>query len=342
MPIAGPRAAGCGDAVIATRDKGTETDSRSTGMSRVSACLVTFAPVPELPACLAALAAQSRPLHEVIVVDNGGDPAVLATVRAAPVVTRLICNGANEGFAAAMNRAIDAAAGDVIFTVNPDAIPAADFVERALARLAAEPRVGAVAGRLLRMDGESGGEARLDSAGVRLGFLRRPKDRGAGLPAAGRFLAEEDVDSACAALALFRRAALEVVRDARGGCFDARFFAYREDVDLCWRLRRHGWRILYVPPATGLHRRGWRERSRRSVPAALRRHSLKNRLLMIARNESVPSLLLRLPALVAHEIGTFLFALAREPEIVPAWPLALRLLPSVLRERRAERRRESP
>ncbi len=50
---------------------------------------------------------------------------------------------------------------------------------------------------------------------------------------------------------LVRRSAFEQV-----GGFDEAYFMYLEDVDLCWRLGRAGWRVAYVPTAEVTHLQG--------------------------------------------------------------------------------------
>ncbi len=59
---------------------------------------------------------------------------------------------------------------------------------------------------------------------------------------------------ACAGAALFRRSALNEVAEIDGTVLDPDFFMYCEDVDLSWRLRLLGHRILYVPSAIVYHR----------------------------------------------------------------------------------------
>ena len=49
-----------------------------------------------------------------------------------------------------------------------------------------------------------------------------------------------------------RRAALEAARDGAGEVLDERLLAYKEDVDLGWRIRRAGYRIVYEPAARAL------------------------------------------------------------------------------------------
>ncbi len=67
-------------------------------------------------------------------------------------------------------------------------------------------------------------------------------------PDVGQYDRCEEVFSACGAALLLRRAAL-----LHAGLLDERMFMYYEDVDLCWRLRMHGWKVLYVPQSVVRH-----------------------------------------------------------------------------------------
>jgi N-acetylglucosaminyl-diphospho-decaprenol L-rhamnosyltransferase len=60
-----------------------------------------------------------------------------------------------------------------------------------------------------------------------------------------------DVDWVSGALVFLRRRALDSV-----GGWDERYFMYMEDVDLCWRLRRVGWRVAYDPAGRATHVQG--------------------------------------------------------------------------------------
>jgi GT2 family glycosyltransferase len=153
--------------------------------------------------------------------------------------------------------------------------------------------------------------------------MGRAFDRGMGGPAEGRFLTPADVDGACMACALFRREALLQARDGAGEILDSRFFAYKEDVDLSWRLRRAGYRIRYLPEASATHERGWREGRRREIPVWIRRLSLRNRWFTILKNESALSLALRMAIYVPWEVAIAGYLLLREPRVLPAYPAIL-------------------
>ena len=60
-----------------------------------------------------------------------------------------------------------------------------------------------------------------------------------------------EIDAGTAACLLVRRAALDKV-----GLFDPEFFMYGEDLDLCFRLRKGGWKIFYLPDAVSVHVKG--------------------------------------------------------------------------------------
>lgn len=95
-----------------------------------------------LRVCLAALAAQSVPPFEIVVVDNGSvdDSAAVALAAGARVVTEPVV-----GISAAASTGYDAACGDVIARLDADSDPPADWIERIAADLA-DPAVDAVTG----------------------------------------------------------------------------------------------------------------------------------------------------------------------------------------------------
>ena len=64
----------------------------------------------------------------------------------------------------------------------------------------------------------------------------------------GQYDSPEEVFAFCGASALLRRRMLEDV-----GLFDDSFFVYYEDMDLSWRARLRGWKILYTPTSIVRH-----------------------------------------------------------------------------------------
>jgi GT2 family glycosyltransferase len=91
------------------------------------------------------------------------------------------------------------------------------------------------------------------------------------------------VFGACAAAALYRRRMIQDV-SVDGHFFDPDFFAYREDADVAWRAQLLGWNTIYTPEAVGYHVRSVTPLNRRSTPAFINMHSVKNRFLMRVKN----------------------------------------------------------
>lgn len=99
---------------------------------RVSVVIPAHNDAPLLEQCLAALAAQTRPADEVIVVDNASTDATAAVARNAGA--RLLSEPV-RGIMRATALGFDAATGDVIARVDADSRPPADWIERVLGLL---------------------------------------------------------------------------------------------------------------------------------------------------------------------------------------------------------------
>ena len=66
---------------------------------------------------------------------------------------------------------------------------------------------------------------------------------------------------------------------------DPAFFLYKEDIELCLRLRAAGWHLLYQPALRALHCRGWQS-ERQAVPWSLRLTAAANEIRLYCRHPS--------------------------------------------------------
>lgn len=112
-------------------------------MPRVSVVIPSFNDASLLRGCLAALAVQSRPADEIVVVDNDStdDTAAVATAAGARVVHEPI-----RGIFPATAAGFDAARGDLLLRLDADSVPPPDWIERVEAAFVAEPRLDALSG----------------------------------------------------------------------------------------------------------------------------------------------------------------------------------------------------
>jgi GT2 family glycosyltransferase len=204
----------------------------------------------DLSACLDALLAQEGAAADLLVVDNGSTDDTVALVRGRYQTARLVENGRNLGFSAGMNVGIrllreTSEPPDVVVLLNQDTIVAPDWLANILAPFEQDERVGAVGCKIYYPDGRT-----LQHAGAWLEPGRAiPRHYGYGELDEGQYDQPRDLEWVTGAALALRRSALDDV-----GLFDEGYSpAYIEDIDLCWRLRRAGYRVHYAPTATLRH-----------------------------------------------------------------------------------------
>jgi len=309
----------------------------------VSVVLVTWNSAQYLRRCLEGLRQQSHGQVELIAVDNASSDDSAALVE--PHARTLIRNGTNRGFSAAVNQGIAAARGAYVLLLNPDCYLEPQYIERLVAAMDG-PDVGSATGMLMRAQGSNiepiGG---IDSCGIRMTRTGRHLD----IQSAERRAqsAEAAVTSALCPLpsalwevfgvsgaaAMFRMTFLRDVA-VDGEIFDEDFFAYREDADLAWRGRLFGWRALCEPRAVAYHVRRVTPEARRSLPAEINMHSVKNRFLLRLKNEGLYLALRNAPFELARDLIVLLAALTVERSSLPAFGWLWRNRARVLAKRR--------
>jgi len=226
----------------------------------VSAVIVNWNTRDLLLRCLAALGVALRDQsHEVWLVDNGSqDGSVEATQTGFPAV-RIIANPENRGYAAAVNQGLAGARGRYVLLLNTDALPMADAIHTLFGFLESHPGAAAAGGQLLRPDGSRQNSIAnfpslttelLNKSLLRLLLPGRFPGKGRDTPA------PVEVESLVGACLLVRR---EVVD--RIGSLDERYFFFLEETDWCYRMRRAGYGIYYVPQARIYHLQGASARS---------------------------------------------------------------------------------
>ncbi len=259
---------------------------------RVSVSLVTHRSRSHIDACLAALRTQ-REVAEILVVDSGSDDGTTQHLRRTHRDVWVDASAENVGYAAGHNRNYRRATGDAFLALNPDVVMDLNCLERLCGALADRADIGSVGPKLLRARTNS----LVDSAGIERDVLRgKFRDRGAG-EASSRYRQREEVFGICGAAALYRREALEEVSGKERAPFAESFFMYYEDVDLAWRLRRAGWKNVFVPTARAHHRRG----GAGAASAFTEYHLVRNRLWVSVRNASLAEFACEAPGLLLFE-----------------------------------------
>lgn len=207
--------------------------------------IVNYNGSDDLGRCLDALAMQTRPPRQVIVVDNASSDGSAEQVGTHLPAALLIRANRNLGFARANNlAAAHAVETRWLITLNPDAFPARDWLAHLEAATTRYSECAMFACRLLMAQEPT----RLDGAGDSYHLSGYAWRRHHGATAIDHATAPREVFSPCGAAAMFRRDAFR-----RVGGFDENLFCYMEDVDLAFRLRLAGEHCMYLPDARVLH-----------------------------------------------------------------------------------------
>jgi GT2 family glycosyltransferase len=250
----------------------------------ISIGIVTWNSAAHLPDCMKSLTEQEYTNWELLVVDNASVDSSLNLVAKYCPNAEIIKNIYNTGFCHAHNQAIQASNGTYYLALNPDAILRPDYLAAMTAALDARPDYGSAAGKLLQSKTEDHASI-IDSTGLFIDRRRRQLLRGHGEVDSGQYDHAGEVFGVDGAAPLYRREMLEDIK-IDGQYFDESFFAHKEDVDLAWRARLLGWRCWYTPEAIAVHPRSFRPSQRESIAPAIRVHAVKNRYLLLYKNES--------------------------------------------------------
>lgn len=220
----------------------------------------------------------------MIVVDNGGGDEIDDARARARV--KVAGNGRNIGFAGGCNLGAEAARGDVLLFLNPDTVAAKGAVA-ALAEQVRDPSIGVAMPRL-RLSRRpdllnSGGNVVHVSGLAWAGRYEQP---------ATTITEVEDVPYASGAALAVRAEVFEEL-----GGFTSELFTYQEDLELCWRARLRGLRVVITPAADVYHDYDF-ERNE-----AKRYFLERNRLIFVLTAYPLRLLLAAAPVLVGVELG---------------------------------------
>jgi GT2 family glycosyltransferase len=245
--------------------------------------IVAYHSGARLERCVEALAERDA-VDQVIVVDNGGGEGEIDSVRSAGAV--VVSAGMNLGFAGGCNLGARHADGDRLVFLNPDTVIGEGAVT-ALARTLDDARIGVAMPRLRLLDRPE----LLNSAGCVIHISGLAWSAGFGLPASSVAELSEITYANGSALAI--RA--ELFREVGG--FTDEFFIYHEDLELCWKVRMRGLRVVMTPEADVFHDYEYARNPTKNY------FMERNRLLFIASAFSLRTISVLAPVLLIAEAG---------------------------------------
>lgn len=220
---------------------------KGTAEFRVLAMVLNYNGGCVVGTCVDALATQTHAALDILLIDNASSDGSVERVLEKHPGVEVIQNAENLGFCAANNQGLDrvlAAGYDAGLLVNDDVVLEPDSVERLAAVLEGDPSVG-VAGPKVLFEPER--DFIWCAGGVLDGRQNLNRLRGHWQPARA-FSEAEDVDYIPGCALLVRRQALQ-----KAGFLEADYFAYLEDVEFCFRVRKAGFRVRYEAAARAYH-----------------------------------------------------------------------------------------
>lgn len=238
----------------------TVTHGRVQRMSTrplVSFVIVSWNVREYLIRCLESIERWVHMPHEIIVVDNASSDGTAGVLRKRFPQAQLVEMGRNVGFASANTQGVKSARGEWLFFLNPDTELTEDAVTPMLEHAAGRKEIGCLGPKLVFADGTyQPSVRRFPRLADQITILLKLRQALSWTSFMRRYLEDPGqsardpikVDQIMGAAMLIRRE----VYDQAGG-FDERFPNWFEEVDLCQRIHRAGYQIVYFPETQLTH-----------------------------------------------------------------------------------------
>ncbi|WP_406534462.1 glycosyltransferase family 2 protein [Methanobrevibacter sp.] len=203
--------------------------------------------------------------YEILVVDNASRDDSLAKLQEYfNDKVKFIASAENNGFSAGNNQALRMANGKYILLLNSDTIVWEGTLENIYNYMEKHTDVGACGCRVLLENGELDKACKRSFPNVKNSFFRlfhiptNSKDNDynlVNLPDGEIY----EIDCLTGAFMFMRTDALNQV-----GLLDETFFMYGEDIDLCYRIKNGGWKIIYYGESKITHLKGASSKKQKS------------------------------------------------------------------------------
>ena len=259
----------------------------------VSVAIVNWNGEKYLYKCIKSLLEQNYKNIEVIIIDNDSTDNSVKIIEDNFKEDVLLFKNKNTGYAGGANKGIELSKGDYVIIANPDIVFSENYIEKCIKKFEEDATIGAVTGKLLKYDFDTDKKLNvIDSVGISFNHYRQGIDIGQNEVDEGKYEKDRRVFGVCGAAAVFKRDELEKIKINRE-YFDNDFFAYKEDIDICWRLNLYGFKCYYVHDAIAYHGRGMNSskgiintiKNRKSQSEFLKGISFRNHYLMLIKNE---------------------------------------------------------
>ena len=200
-----------------------------------------------LKECFESLRSQTYDNYDVFLVDNGSSDGSVRYVNEHFPWVRGIVFKENLGFAKAYNKAIKMVDADLVALLNNDTKVDREWLPELVNAILEDESIAAVGSKILLYDSprllnHAGAKITPTGGGFDIGLYRRDGKE---------YNIKKPVGAVCGAAMLVKKNLFMKICG-----FDENFFAYFEDIDLCWRMWLCGYKVLYVPTSVVYHKFG--------------------------------------------------------------------------------------
>lgn len=224
-------------------------------MTKLSIIIVNWNTREILRKCLASIRKHlSSNSPEVFVVDNASTDGSTDMIKKEFPWVRLIENRKNVGFARANNMAIHRASGEFIFLLNSDTIVKRGAIHGLLQTMKEDKSIGIAGLQLLNANGTY--QNSVSNFPTLITELTNKSLLKTLFP--GKFYGKRslqtspfEVETVIGACMMIRGKAIEEI-----GLFDEAYFFFMEETDLCYRMKKAGWKVVHDPRHSIIHLQG--------------------------------------------------------------------------------------
>jgi len=286
-------------------------------MKKVQIQITTWNSKQHLPRLFLGIQNQTEIEYSVLVIDNASSDKTIDFIRQNYSNADIIENKENKGFAKAHNQGFEICTSPYILVLNHDVELQKNCLAKIMQTIESNERIAAVIPKLYRSLPDDTNSGIIDGLGLSMRAWGRVVNIDENKPDKPQNSHIKQVWGGSRACVLYRLKALQSVKDEYG-IYDERFWMYKEDADLSWRLNRAGWKTVLEPSAVAIHDRTVQHGDRSMRADKVKQESIRNHLMMLRKNLSMRDWW-RIPLIVIYEFLKFIYILIFETQNLKAY-----------------------
>jgi len=250
--------------------------------------------------CLDSVSKLDYPNFEIIFVDNASTDGSLELVRKLfgnDSRLKIVCNNKNLGYAEGSNVGANMAKGKFVIFLNNDIEIDPCSLKELVEVMEGDSKIGAAQGKIITL-----GTDKIDSTGGFIDYNGWSYIRGKGEIDRGQYNKVDEVFFASSPIV--RKELFDLI-----GGFDPSFFFSSEETDLCWRIRLHGYKVVYVPTSPIYH--VGKGTIKKQPSKTILFHALKNNIAMLVKNYGSVNVIRHVPKATLLVIGGTITSILR-------------------------------